>query len=598
MQTPRFQGLQGWNSSGLIVIFLLVLSLLASGCSKRTEAPSNRPAGAAGTPFSLTSATLKPLYNNNEPASLQFPIANQAVSLAAEGFALDLAFSEPVDFTQIQNKITLIGTTQPFTVEPSASGSTPADRGITVTASNLSPGDYQLMISSQLSSAKGDHLAEQVVLNIRLETRTQAEFFLLDSSGLPRPLSYSECSSGLALTDTDKTFLIHFSQDILQGSVEDSLRQGLQSLPSDIQFSWTTPRQLRVILKNLQTDSDYELLLNQARDNRGFAIMGRCRFQTGKNSDVVRIDLKTRKAEMLCQFSEERYSGLKDPLIKDQLILLAGNDSSWVFGVNSRQLISLPDLRYALSLSHNQLGPVWLDPETLLAYDQQTKALVLVSCATGNTEPFYTLPSEPLECGLSPDGSVLAVVTRHPEKSSKVDLLLLDIQNAELIDHEDQFAQGYVTENGLLTINLTWEDNTHFVFYDDRSLKRAFLTAKRTLIGRQLTLENNARLIAALPKQAVLVYQKLDQEKDNIYQLQEGRTLRLKGLDLTDTDAYCILVAPELLVYQKDGQIFRYDTDIQAVQPLAPGKLIGGSESGKLVYFMTNAENFPQVPAS
>lgn len=598
MQTQRFQGLQGRNSTGLIVIFLLVLSLLASGCSKQTEAPSNHTAGAAGTPFSLTSATLKPLYNNNEPASLQFPISNQAVSLAAEGFTLDLAFSQPLDFTQIQNKITLIGTTQPFTVEPSESGDDPADRGVTVTASNLSPGNYQLMISSQLSSAQGTHLTEQVVLNIRLETRTQAEFFLLDSSGLPRPLSYSECSSGLDLTDTDKTFLIHFSRDVLQGSVEDSLRHGLQSQPSDIQFSWTTPRQLRIILKNLQTDIAYELLLNQARDNRGFAIMGRCRFQTGKNSDVGSIDLKTSKAEMLCRFSEERYSGLKDPLIKDQLILQAGNDFSWVFGVNSRQLTSLPNLRYALSLSQNQLGPVWLDPEKLLAYDQQTKTLVLVSCATGNTETFYTLPSDPLECSLSPDGSVLAVVTRHPEKSSKVDLLLLDTQNAELRDHEDQFSQGYVTGNGLLTINLTWEDNTHFVFYDDHSLKRAFLTTKHTLIGRKITLESNARLIAALPNQSVLVYQKLDQEKDNIYQLREGRTLHLKGLDLTGTDAYCILIAPELLVYQKDGQIFRYDTDIQAVQPLASGMLIGGSESGKLVYFMTNTENFPQNPAS
>jgi hypothetical protein len=582
----------------MIVIFLLVLSLLASGCSKQSETSSKRTSGAAGTTFSLTSATLNPLYNNNEPASLQFPIANQAVSLAAEGFTLDLTFSEPLDFTHIQNKITLIGTSQPFTVEPSATGSAPADRGVTVTASNLSPGNYQLMISSQLSSAQGDHLTEQVVLNIRLETRTQAEFFLLDSSGLPRPLSYSECSSGLALSDTDKTFLIHFSQDVLQGSVEDSLRQGLQSQPANIQFSWTTPRQLRIILKSLQTDTDYELLLNQARDSRGYAIMGRCRFRTGKNADVGRIDLKTRKAEMLCQFSEERYSGLKDPYVKDQLILQAGNERSWVFGVNSRQLTSLPNLCYALSLSQNQLGPVWLDPETLLAYDQQTKGLILVSCATGNAEPFYTLPSDPLECSLSPDGSVLAVVTRHPEKSSKVDLLLLDIQNAALKDHEDQFAQGYVTEDGLLTINLTWEDNTHFVYYDDRSLKRAFLTTKRTLIGRQITLESNARLIASLPNQSVLVYQKLDQEKDNIYQLRAGQTLPLKGLDLTGTDTYCILIAPEILVYQKDGQIFRYDTDIQTVQPLASGMLIGGSDSGELVYFMTHTEDFPQVPAS
>lgn len=589
MQTPLSKRLLSPVFLGLVLLWTL---FLAAGCSGNRAVPAETAVSSDAPKFTLKSSVLTPLYDDHELSSLLFPIENNTVSLAADGFSLDLTFSEPVDFTQIQYKFTMIGSDKPYTVGQSDKGDHDTDRMVNITAPNLAPGTYQLMISSQLLSTKGHPLAEAITLTVHLESRTKAEFFLIDSSGLPRPLTYAECSSGLALSDTDKTFLIHFTQDIYQSSVEESIRQGLKSQSVGTSFSWLTPRQLRVTLSGLQAGSQYELVLNHAQDYRDFAIMGLCRFHADKPSDVGKIDLVSRKTVMLYQFSEERYAGLKDPFVKNQLILQAGNNRSWVFGLGTRLLTNLPSLHYDLSVSQSQLGPVWIDYETLLAFDPQSKELVLVSTTTGITTPIYTLLSEPLECSLSPDGSTLAVVTRNPEKALNVDLILIDMEEASSSDHEENYAKGYVTEDGLLTVNLTWEDNYHFVYFDGDHLKRAFLTTNHTLINRSKTLQRDARLVACLPDQASLLYRRTDLEKDNIYLLRGDEEIRLKGLDLSEPNVFCIFIDATILVYQKGPEICRYDTDTQKNQTLGSGMLLGGSGANKTVYFMTNAEDF------
>lgn len=589
MQTPLSKRLLRPVFLGLVLLWTL---FLAAGCAGNRTVPAKTAVPSDTPKFALKSSVLTPLYDDHELSSLLFPIENNTVSLAADGFSLDLTFSEPVDFTQIQYKITMIGSDKPYTVGQSDQGDHGTDRMVNITAPNLAPGTYQLMISSQLLSTKGHPLAESITLTVHLESRTKAEFFLIDSSGLPRPLTYAECSSGLALSDTDKTFLIHFTQDIYQSSVEESIRQGLKAQSVRSSFSWLTPRQLRVTLSGLQAGSQYELVLNHAQDYRDFAIMGLCRFHADKPSDVGKIDLVSRKTVMLYQFSEERYAGLKDPFVKNQLILQAGNNRSWVFGLGTRLLTNLPSLHYDLSVSQSQLGPVWIDYETLLAFDPQSKELVLVSTTTGITTPIYTLLSEPLECSLSPDGSTLAVVTRNPEKAFHVDLLLIDMKEASSSDHEENYAKGYVTEDGLLTVNLTWEDNYHFVYFDGDHLKRAFLTTNHSLINRSKTLQRDAQLVACLPDQASLLYRRTDLEEDNVYLLRGDEEIRLKGLDLSEPNAFCIFIDPTILVYQKGLEICRYDTDTQKNQTLGSGMLLGGSGANKTVYFMTNAEDF------
>ena len=589
MQTPLSKRLLSLVILGL---FLLWTLCLAAGCSGNRDVPTETAISSGTSKFSLKSSTLTPLYDNHELSSLLFPIESDAVSLAADGFSLDLTFSEPVDFTQIQYKITMMGSDKPYTVGQSSNGSDATDRMVNITAPDLAPGTYQLMISSQLLSTKGYPLDKTITLTVHLESRTKAEFFLIDSSGLPRPLTYAECSSGLALSDTDKTFLIHFTQDIYQSSVEESIRQGLKAQSVKTSFSWLTPRQLRVTLSGLQTGAQYELVLNHAQDYRDFAIMGLCRFHTDKPSDVGKIELVSRKTVMLYQFSEERYAGLKDPFVKNQLILQAGSDRSWVFGLGTRLLTNLPSLHYDLSFSQSQLGPVWIDYETLLAFDKQAKELVLVSTTTGITTPIYSLLSEPLECSLSPDGSTLAVVTRNPLMTVNVDLLLLNMKDASSVDYEENYAKGYVTEDGLLTVNLAWEDNYHFVYFDENDLKRAYLNTSHSLINRSKLLQRDARLVACLPNQASLLYQRTDMGKDNVYLLRGDDNILLKGLDLSEPNAFCIFIDPTIVVYQKGPDICRYDTDTQKNQTLGSGMLLGGSGANKAVYFMTNAEDF------
>ena len=145
------------------------------------------------------------------------------------------------------------------------------------------------------------------------------------------------------------------------------------------------------------------------------------------------IDLKTYNMSMLYQFSEERYSGLRDQDIENQLLLQAGFASTWSFGLGTQKVTALPDLRFELAIPQRYQEPVWLNFNSLLAYDPVKKELCRVSVNDAAATPLLTLEEAPLECRLAPAGRYLALTVKNKEDGQRVDLLLLDLQEAKIL---------------------------------------------------------------------------------------------------------------------------------------------------------------------
>ena len=577
--------------------FLLILTVFSvAGCANPLAGPADsQPAEEPpAEPFQLTASELRPLTLSGEVSSVRYPIADQQISLPALGFSLDLSFNQPVDFTGADTAVVLKGPEVQYTVGQYEAAMN-MDNVINVFVPAASPGEYTLEISTGLKSSGGANLSQPVQLHLFIDHQTAARFFLLDSAGQPRPLSSQECENGLSLTDTAKTFVLHFDQEVTQSSVEDSLRAGLQENPVRLSFAWLTPQQLRVTLEQLQTGLGYHLQLDKALDKKGNPIIGSCYFRTGKASNLGVIDLKTYNMSMLYQFSEERYSGLRDQDIENQLLLQAGFASTWSFGLGTQKVTALPDLRFELAIPQRYQEPVWLNFNSLLAYDPVKKELCRVSVNDAAATPLLTLEEAPLECRLAPAGRYLALTVKNKEDGQRVDLLLLDLQEAKILQRLESFAEAYSNSEGHQTINLTWDGEEALLFSDGDDIVKAYLGEDGRLLSRTNVYQKNARLLCHLPEEDLTLYRSTAGDGKDIYLLQNNKSRRVQGLSADVDRFYCLLVDEETILYQQGQEIRRFHIPSRESQLLGNGQLLGLASDHTKAYYMANAEEKSEV---
>ena len=583
-------------------IFTAIMTLtLVSGCAAGRAPKKTEPTPVANVqtekrPLRLTSAQLRPLAHGGELIGARYSMIDNNIMAVANGFSLELEFNDKLNrlsFEQIESLIIIKGPQEVVFTVSQPDPSTPGDtRIINVNVPDSPEGEYELTIAATLAGVNTLPLEAPAVIKIDLDAQTIGEFFLLDSSGLPRPISFEESRMGLSLSDTPKTFVIHFSQAVNQTSVEDSIRSGLKEQPAIASFSWLTPTQLRARLTGLQTGLVYHLALTEAVDARGNGIIGDCAFRAGKASNIGAIDLTTKNMTMIYQFSEERYSAVRSRSVTNRVLLEAGSGLTWAFGVGTRLLSALPLLRYDLAIPQNYREPVWIGLDQLLGYNHSDKTIYIVS-VTGNTiDPLFAAPERPLECRLSPNGRVLAIAYRPTQESRKLDLMLVDISQKTLLHHAPAFARPYTTFTGSLAINLTWTGNDSFMFVDDDDIRRAYLSPAGALLDRINTIEKNARIVDYSLTDNLLLYSETGSDGGNLYLAKESKNIRLKNIPFGEKGVYCLIVNDETILFQKDDEIFVYSVSKQEADPVGAGLLLGLSRTGDKAYYMINAEDY------
>ena len=579
----------------LLLLFCLVAGISA-GCSNPLDDPGedgSENLGQVESGLRLNACELRPLTLSGEVSSVRYPIVDQQIALPAKGFSLDLSFNQEIDFSSAQAAVILKDCQDEYTVRQYEKALNMSNV-VNVFVPSIAPGEYTLEITAGLKDINGQSLEAPASIRLVIEHQTAAEFFLLDSSGLPRPLSYRECENGLSLTDTAKTFVIHFDEEVTQSSVEDSIKAGLQENPVSVSFAWLTPQQLRVSLEQLQTGLGYHLRLDKALDKKGNAIIGSCYFRTGKASNLGVIDLSTYNMSMLYQFSEERYSALRDQDIDNQVLLQAGFASTWSFGLGTKQITALPDLRFDLAIPQRYPEPIWLNFNALLAYDTAKKALCRVSVSDGSLETLLTLEEAPLECRLAPNGKWLAMTVKSKE-NGKVDLLIIDLEAKKESQRLTGFAESYSNAEGYQTINLTWAADDALLFSDGDDIMKAYVTEEGKVMSRTNTYQKNARLLCCLPDMDLTLYRSTSGKGNEIYLLENDKARRVKGL-LADVERfYCLLIDSGTILYQQGQEIRRFDIADQESQLLGNGQLLGISTDHTKGYYMANSEEKSEV---
>ena len=575
----------------------LLFFLAVGGCGGGL--PQQDPIGNTAVekpPLRLESAELRPLVFGGELSGDRYPLREGAIYAVANGFSLDLLFTDSLDPEQIAGAIQIKGPAEVgFNVTQPDFSVTNNRRIINVLVPQIPPGNYQLSISGGLAGANSLTLEEPIMFSVIIDCQTEGSFFLVDSSGYPRPISYEECRYGLSLSDTIKTFIIHFNQEVNQVSVEDSLIAGLKEQPVVAAFSWLTPQQLRVNLTQLQAGMSYNLVLDRGVDHMGNGILGSCNFRAGKASNVGVIQLNTNEMTMIYQFSEERYSGIRSQTINNRVLLQAGSSLTWSFGLGARQLFSLPSLRYDLALPQSYREPVWADYDHLFGYSILDKSIHLVSVTEGTADPIYTLPERPLECRLSPNGRLLAVAYRTASDDRKVDLMLIDVQKKSLVFHAPSFAQPYTTPTGLSAVNLTWSGNDTMIYVDGDDITRSYLTTDGKILDRTNTIEKDSRILDFLLDENLLLYRPAKESADSLYLIQDNKSRRLKDISADARDFYCVLVDEETILYQKGEEIYRYSISEQNSELVGSGLLLGVSSARDKAYYMINAEDYSRT---
>ncbi|MDR0468492.1 MAG: hypothetical protein LBH09_00780, partial [Peptococcaceae bacterium] len=569
--------LWGWALVAVLHIIVAFL-LLAGGCAGNGPGLGSDPlvnVPEEKKPLRLESAELRPIIFGGEISSARYPLQDGRILAVASGFYLDIVFNDALNPAQIQSAVQVRGSSEiNFTVSQldSASGN---DHILSVYAADVLPGTYQLTVTSVLSGKNTLSMEEQVIISLQLDSQTEGSFFLLDSSGFPRPISYEECRNGLALSDTAKTFIIQFNQDVNQVSIQDSILSGLKEQPAIASFSWLTPRQLRVNLTQLQTGMSYHLLVDQGVDNKGNGILGACYFRTGKASNVGVIQLATNEMHMLYQFSEERFSGIRSQIILNRALLQTGSSFTFCFSLGAKQLSALPSLRYDLAVPQSYREPVWLDYDHLFGFDAQDNSINLVSVPDRVADPVFTLPDRPVECRLSPNGLILAVTFRASTESRKVDLMLIDIQKKTLLHHVQAFAQPYITPAGYSAINLTWSGNDSFLYVDDGDILRAYLSSRGQVMDRKNTIEKDSRILDYLPDEDLLLCKPVVGGADSLCLIQDNKSRLLTDIPISYQDFYCILVDEETILFQSGGKIYRYSIPEQEPELIGSGLMLG-----------------------
>ncbi|MDR1192783.1 MAG: hypothetical protein LBK98_01225 [Peptococcaceae bacterium] len=582
------------EKSRLAAAFLLTALLISgAGCGGADALLSPPESAAEKNILRLESGELRPLLYGGEIGGTRYPAQDGKISLPANGFSLDLSFNDAVDLTAAESAIQLKGTEAPYLIQRSdlAGG----DHIVNLTVPRIEAGDYQVVISQTLQGLNNLPLAETVTLQLRLAHQTEGLFFLLDSSGLPRPISYEECRAGLSLSDSAKTFVLHFDQEVNQTSVEDSLNAGLREQPANTAFTWLTPQQLRLNLTHLQTGLSYRLNLDQGLDKAGNSILGACLFRTGKASNVGVIQLAAREMSMLYQFSEERFSGMRSQSIGNRILLQTSANLTWSFGLGTRQLFTLPTLRYDLAIPQQYREPIWLGLDQLLGYDALEKTFSRVSLADNTLSPILTVPERALECRLSPNGRLLAVACRSDGDSRQADFLLVDLEKNTLLHKAPLFAETFVTASGSAAVNLTWTGDDTLIYADGDDILRAYLSADGKIMDRTNVIERDARILDYLPESKTLLYRSLSGDGDTLYLMQDDKSRRLSDLPADGGDFYCGLVDEETVLYQREGNIYLYSVPDQAGELIGPGLLLGISAGRDKAYYMANAEDYTRA---
>lgn len=469
---------------------------------------------------------------------------------------------------------------------------------------------YKLIISKGIADAEGKTLKVDIQKEIIMKADTTAIYTLVGVDGIYKHLGrYStpdEYDVGnMNLTTGPKRIKVEFSDEVDSVSTENSIKDGLKNKALKVGFTWADTKTMEIMLEGFEygKDEPCAISMNTAKDKNGNSIYGNLYFVVGKANALKVVDIKSRISMLITQFADKRYMAVQSERIAGTVVI-DDTLSKSVYNMNIPQTkrIDVDDAggQYLPGIPGINFIYSWLDSDNLILLDRNTGSILSYSTVQGSSKELFKLPKDLIkaniiEIAISPDKDKLAVAyeTLPPGEQDKHDFVIgVFNMSGKSIYKGDNLFMPRLRELFGSTVNMKWLDNESLALEDNVTKENQFdfnIININVNTGNKTVMVPHAFMPVVLPGKNLM---KVESFKDfgiesSIDIIKNGKKIKSFKAKPYQYDNF-IFADENTLIYNERDALMVYYIDKGRSEMLGNGHIIGLTEDGSQVYYMTN----------
>lgn len=592
------------------IIWILILIFLFAGCSKvaapvvETPDDTPNPNGYMNDPQILIGNGHQ--YKQESWIGDSTELKDNKIQLQGNSFNVNIIFQGNIPEEAFKNAVRVEGYEQTAAVDI-----TPSE-GKTAFYGNYPEIDtsktYKLVISKDIVDSQGKTLKTDIVKEITFMPDTTALYTFASKEGTYSNLGWQNVMDAFAVgnmnwTSEPKTILIDFSAEVDQDSVEQSIIAGLSGKGAKYSFEWNDTKKLTLKLENLKDGEPepYMISMAHAKDLEGNQVYGNFFFVTSKHNYLGSIDMKTKRNTEIHKFPDKRYMTIQSGKVNDSIIL-DDTDEKYVFHIKDKNTSKVDlDREFISGIPGLSFRYSWLDSNTMVLLNRNDGKVISYSTLNGESKILFALPesiikSNVIEIAASPDGSKLAVAyeTLPAQDLTDHDFLIevFDMSGSSLYKGENLFMPRFMEIFGSIA-NLKWLNEDTLILEDNLSKENKLdynVISLDIKSGKKTVVAEHAFKPAVIPSAGLIKiesFEDFDSGKRSIDIFKNGKKIKSFKAASYQYDNF-FFSDENTLVYNEGEKIHAYAIDKGKSELIGKGTIIGTSEDGSRVFYITN----------
>ena len=589
------------------ILLLIATILVLAGCSKNVDIDVPNPNGYMTEPQILLSS--EHVYKQESWVSDDIELKNSSITLQGDSFFATIVFQGSVSEEKLRAAVKVEGYSglSEVTITPS--------EGKTVfygAYRNLDKNKpYKLVISKEIADSEGKTLKLDIQKEVTLKADTIASYTLVGVDGVYKDLGrYSIPDDydvqNMNLSTASKRIMIAFSDEVEQVSTENSIKAGLKNKALKVSFTWLNSKSLEVLLEGFAEGKDEPcaIRMDTAKDKNGKNIYGSLYFLVGKANSLGVIDINSKVSTVLKKFADKRYMSIQGERI-GKTIVIDDVLSKSVYDISSNHInrIDVDDAgsKYIPGIPGINFIYSWLDSDHLILLDRDNGSVLNYSTLEGNGKELFKLPKDItntniIEIAISPDGSKLGVAyeTLPTGEKDKHDFIIrvFDMSGHSIYKGDNLFVPRILELFGSVA-NMKWVDNESLILEDNLTMENQFdfnVISINISTGNKAIIAQHAFKPVVFPGKALLAvesFKNFGTGDGSIDILKEGKKIKSFKAKSYQYDNF-FFSNENTLIYNEKEKIFAYYINQGKSEVIGNGRIIGLSEDGGKVYYMTN----------